>query len=169
MKLSKYAVILTVFLVAAALPLVAQTKKYSQQQKGTQYGAQLKAASGVTTNATGDASFQLTSDGTAINYTLNVSKLMDVTAAHIHVASAPGQMGDVAVPLYPMGSSSGMKSGSFSGTLTKGSFAEKDFVGPLKGMTFDDLRTAISEGRAYVNVHTKKYPNGEIQGGIKGM
>jgi hypothetical protein len=33
-------------------------------------------------------------------------------------------------------------------------------------MTLEDLRTAILEGRAYVNVHTTTFPAGEIRGDL---
>ena len=53
------------------------------------------------------------------------------------------------------------------GTLATGTFTETDFVGPLAGMPLSYLREAISQGRAYVNVHTTQFPGGEIRGTIR--
>ena len=36
----------------------------------------------------------------------------------------------------------------------------------MKGKQISDLATAMSNGSTYVNVHTEKYPNGEIRGHI---
>ncbi|MGZ5511593.1 MAG: CHRD domain-containing protein, partial [Nitrososphaeraceae archaeon] len=38
--------------------------------------------------------------------------------------------------------------------------------GPMKGKQLSDLATTMSNGSTYVNVHTEKYPNGEIRGQI---
>ena len=44
---------------------------------------------------------------------------------------------------------------------------ESELVGPLAGMTLDDLILAILENRAYVNVHTEQFGAGEIRGQLK--
>jgi hypothetical protein len=88
----------------------------------------------------------------------------NVTMAHIHVADEPGGNGPPAVWLYPDAPPASLKVGLFSGTLAEGEFAASDLVGPLAGMTLADLRTAIQENRAYVNVHTEQLPGGEIRG-----
>jgi CHRD domain len=96
-----------------------------------------------------------------ISFELDVKDIVDVTAAHIHLG-AMGAEGPVIVPLF-IGPA---KTGSFSGVLAQGSLAEKDLVGPLAGKTFQELSGAVLAGQAYVNVHTKAYPNGEIRGQI---
>jgi hypothetical protein len=55
----------------------------------------------------------------------------------------------------------------FSGEIAKGTITEKDLIGPLAGKTVGDLVKMIKDGGAYVNVHTDKYPDGEIRGQIK--
>ena len=59
------------------------------------------------------------------------------------------------------------KEGKFSGLLAKGTITDKDLIGPLAGKTVADLVAMIKDGGAYVNVHTDKYPDGEIRGQIK--
>jgi hypothetical protein len=39
-------------------------------------------------------------------------------------------------------------------------------VGPLEGKSFSELRSMVERG-AYVNVHTKEHPKGEIRGQIR--
>ena len=96
-----------------------------------------------------------------ISFELDVKDIVDVTAAHIHLG-AKGAEGPVIVPLF----TGPAKTGSFSGVLAQGSIAEKDLAGPLAGKTFQELSGAVLAGQAYVNVHTKAYPNGEIRGQI---
>jgi hypothetical protein len=49
----------------------------------------------------------------------------------------------------------------FAGNITK-----DDLQGPLKGKEISDLVTLMSDGGAYANVHTDKYPKGAIRGQI---
>jgi hypothetical protein len=59
------------------------------------------------------------------------------------------------------------KEGKFSGEIAKGTITNKGLVGPLAGKTIGDLVEMIKSGGAYVNVHTDKYPDGEVRGQIK--
>lgn len=43
---------------------------------------------------------------------------------------------------------------------------DEDLVGPLAGMTLEDLVALIESGDAYVNVHTVANPGGEIRGQV---
>jgi len=40
-------------------------------------------------------------------------------------------------------------------------------MGPFTGKTIADLVAEIQAGKAYVNVHTKEHPDGEIRGTIQ--
>jgi uncharacterized protein YvpB len=40
-------------------------------------------------------------------------------------------------------------------------------MGSMTGKSVEDLIKQIKKGNAYLNVHTDKYPNGEIRGQIK--
>jgi hypothetical protein len=120
----------------------------------------------VNTIAAGEASFDVSQDGMRVSYTINVNDLSDVTMAHLHMGNA-GATGDPVVWLYPSTHSPQEKTGITSGILEKGTFTADDLVGPLKGKSISDLETEIKGGNIYVNVHTKKYPAGEIRGQVK--
>jgi len=112
------------------------------------------------TDASGSAVFMLNDNKTTLQYKLNVTNIYNVTAAHIHVAPA-GVNGPIVVPLF-----SGNETGPINGVLAEGTIMSADLAGPLAGMTIDDLVAEINNGNTYVNVHTGKYPGGEIRGQI---
>jgi hypothetical protein len=72
------------------------------------------------------------------------------TGGHIHRFHPDTGFGGVVVPLNP--AATGL---DFSGTATLGTATPVD-------STFDIIRA----GRAYVNIHTKAYPGGEIRGNL---
>jgi hypothetical protein len=123
------------------------------------------------TQAHGVAIFQLSPDGSTMSYRLIASNIENVVASHIHIGAA-GVNGGVAVFLFGAVPPGG---GRHDGVLATGSFTAANFVGPLAGMTMDDLVDAIAAGNAYVNVHTNDgvgdpnsgpgdFPGGEIRG-----
>lgn len=114
----------------------------------------------VSTMASGDAMFVLSDDGTQLAYTVTVSGISDVFAAHIHLAPA-GSNGSVVAGLF------GVKMfGPFDGTLAQGTITAADLKGPLAGMSLEALIAEIKAGNTYVNVHTAANPPGEIRGQI---
>jgi glucose/arabinose dehydrogenase len=135
---------------------------------GPPVGAELTgAAAGTDSAAAGQTLLNVNSSGDLIAYKLNVQGIRNVTMAHIHIADQPAGDGPPAVWLYPPQPPAQLIPGLFNGLLGQGSFSETDLVGPLAGMTLDDLLTAIEENRAYVNVHTEQFPAGEIRGQLK--
>ncbi|MFB3924838.1 MAG: CHRD domain-containing protein [Syntrophales bacterium] len=116
----------------------------------------------VKTKARGEAKFQLAKDGNAMSYQLTVKNIENVTAAHIH-SGAKGTNGPPVVNLF----TGPKKEGKFSGKLSEGTITADNLAGSLKGKTIGDLVQMIRAGNAYVNVHTDKYPDGEIRGQIK--
>ncbi len=115
----------------------------------------------VKTTARGEADFKLSKDGKELSYILKVKNIENATAAHIH-AGKKGEEGAPVVGLFK-----GPKEGKFSGVLAKGTITDKDLVGPLAGKTIGDLDKMIKDGDAYVNVHTKQVPSGEIRGQVE--
>jgi hypothetical protein len=115
----------------------------------------------VETMSKGDATFTLIKDGKALSYYVTVSDIENVTAAHIHI----GKKGENGPPVALI--TNEKKAGKFSGTLAEGTITEKELMGSLMGKSVKDLVKQIEKGNAYLNVHTDKYPNGEIRGQIK--
>jgi len=116
----------------------------------------------VKTTAKGEAIFQLSEEGNELTYKLTVSDIENVTVAHIHDGKY-GKNGPPIANLY-----TGLKKEhEFTGTLAEGTVTAKDLMGPLKGKLFSHFIQMIEDGHAYVNVHTDKYPGGEIRGQIK--
>ncbi len=115
----------------------------------------------VTTMAKGEATFELSKNGEKLSYKVTVSHIENVTAAHIHM----GKMGKNGPPIALI-HVKGEKD-KFSGILAQGTITSKELMGSLKGKTVKDLVAEIESGNTYLNVHTGKYPNGEIRGQIK--
>ncbi len=116
----------------------------------------------VNTPAKGEATFELDKAGKTLKYRVTVSDIENVTAAHVH-EGAKGKDG----PPLALIDIKGKKMGKFSGTLAVGTITDKDLLGPMKGKTVKDLVKEIEAGNTYVNVHTTKYPNGELRGQIQ--
>jgi hypothetical protein len=126
------------------------------------------------TRARGTAIFHLSDDGTQLAYKLIVANIRNVVQSHIHIGSA-GANGPVGVFLYGPVPSGG---GRTDGVLAEGTITEADFIGPLTGLTMDDLMGHITSGNAYVNVHTNDgvapsntgpgdFQSGEVRGQIR--
>jgi hypothetical protein len=115
----------------------------------------------VETTASGSASFTVDAAGTRIQFALSVSNITDVIAARVKVGK-PGSNGSGVLILYP----GPTQSGTFTGSLSGGSFGPEALIGPLTGKTIADFVALITSGQAYVNVGTVKNPGGEIRGQI---
>jgi hypothetical protein len=108
----------------------------------------------VKTKAYGSAIFKFSKDGKSMWYKLVVHNIDKVIMAHIHHAAA-GKDGPIAVWLYK-----GKVTGKVNGVLAKGTITNKK-------VNLANVKKWIESGDAYVLVHTKAYPNGEIRGIIK--
>ena len=115
----------------------------------------------VETMAKGDATFTLIKDEKALTYYVTVSDIENVTAAHLHM----GKMGENGAPVALI--TNEKRDGKFSGTLAEGTITKKELMGTMTGKSVEDLFKQIKKGNVYINVHTVKYPNGEIRGQIK--
>ena len=126
----------------------------------------------VTASSSGTANL-IISDTNEVSVQLIVANIDSVTAAHIH-AGSPGVAGPIMVNLTPtyalvrgqrvarhLPDSATTLNGVLSHVnVTRGVTA---FSAPF---TFDSLLTRINNGTAYVNVHTRVNPSGEIRGQI---
>lgn len=112
----------------------------------------------IQTRARGVAKFRYASGNTALNFQVNVANLEDVLFAHIHLGKR-GENGPVVVNLK-----SEKVEGSVNGVYAKGVLSDEDLVGNLAGGDLVILREAFRTGNAYVNVHSAKFPSGELRG-----
>jgi hypothetical protein len=128
------------------------------------YVAILQSGSEVPPNAEGSrgiAMFHINGDGQSMDYSVYFWNIVDPQMGHIHLGGV-GVNGPVVVPLF----NSTSIVGNYSGTIASGTVTAKDLTGPLQGKTMDDLFTAMKNGGAYVNFHTKKIPAGETRGQV---
>jgi hypothetical protein len=160
-----------IFITTITLALLYATAILSQNSLGTakqtvfaQQQGQVFVASNMTgamevppvrTTASGAATF--VNNQTFIDYDLSVSDLYNVTAAHIH-QGGPGSNGPIIVTLYKTADPSPGLFGGYTGNITS-----SVFEGPLRGEQLSALVDLMSNGQAYVNVHTIKNQNGEIR------
>ena len=133
----------------------------------------------VETDAQGQAIFHLSKDGLSLDYRLIAANISNVTQAHIHVGP-PGVNGPIGVWLYPSTSppAAAAGGGPHDGPLAAGTITAANLIGPLAGMTVEDLADLLDAGGAYVNVHTNDgvaptntgpgdFPVGEIRGQVR--
>jgi hypothetical protein len=125
------------------------------------------------TQAVGVAKFKLSDDGAALKFKVNVAKIENVFAAHIHCGAA-GANGPVGVTLF----SGAPGGGRVNGTLAEGTITAPDAGNGCGWADLGDVLAAIDSGDTYVNVHTNDgvappntgpgdFPGGEIRGQIK--
>jgi hypothetical protein len=137
----------------------------------------LEAAAGpISSMASGSFRATIDDDPPAINYTVTYDGLEgNVTQSHIHFGqrSVSGGIsawlcGTPALP-GPAGTPSCLQPGPHSASIT-GTIVPASVVGPTsQGIApgeFSELVAAIRAGRAYANVHSDKFPAGEIRGQI---
>ena len=113
-------------------------------------------------------------NGDELSYQLIVANIENVVQSHIHIGAA-GTNGPIGVFLYGLVPSGG---GRVQGVIAEGTLTAANFIGPLAGLTMDDLRDRVLAGNAYVNVHTNDgvaptntgpgdFPGGEVRGQIQ--
>ena len=126
------------------------------------------------TPAVGEVKFQLSPDGTQLEYRLISSNIHNVIASHIHLAPA-GVNGPITVFLFGNVPPGG---GRTDGVLAHGTITAANLIGPLAGHPFSDLIAAMQAETTYVNVHTNDgvaptntgpgdFPGGEIRGQLR--
>ena len=113
----------------------------------------------ITTTATGTAEFTYVADLATLFYRIDVGSIDSVFLAHIHAPADTGGTIGVVLNLY-LGPTKGL---GFSGTLAQGVGGD---LGAPAGMTMDSLLVLLRNGHAYVNVHTRAHPAGEIRGQV---
>lgn len=163
--MKKLLIILSVFLLLAIASTAAAAPGNSRNFVAHLQGNN-EVPNAIDTQAQGQAIFHVSKDGSEITYKLIVANIEDVRMAHIHLAPA-GVNGSVVVWLYPSAPPAQLIPGRTDGILAEGTITSASLMGPLSGMTIDDLVEAMSAGNTYVNVHTVANPGGEIRGQIR--
>jgi hypothetical protein len=130
----------------SAMALIALTTMPSPVSAEMQnYKADLKASEEVPPNDSagkGTAEVMLDTDAKKVSWKVNFEGLTgDPTAAHIH---GPANVGENAGPIVDM-----------SANIMEGS----------GDVTAEQIQM-IQEGKAYINIHTAQYPDGEIRGQV---
>ena len=116
----------------------------------------------IKTDAKGKATFSLNKERSLLFYTVTASDIENITAAHIHI----GKVGENGPPIALIAITAKNK-GKISGTLAEGSIGAEDLMSSFKGKTVWELYQQLTNGDYYINIHTEKYPDGEIRGQIK--
>jgi hypothetical protein len=132
------------------------------------------AADDVTTTGFGQGTVIYNAAAETLSVTLTFNDLTSPTAiptgvpgaAHIHFGTPTPPGGPIIFPFvepYANNFPLGVTSGTYTTTLTSASLLSD----PANGInTFAEAVNAIEEGHTYFNVHTLKYPGGEIAGQI---
>jgi hypothetical protein len=158
----------------------------SDNSNGGNYGTKIKPGEEVmpagvvnTSEATGNAVFQLNADGTELSYKLIVADIENVFQAHIHRAPA-GTNGGIVVWLYPSTAPvpGPLGGGRINGVIAEGTITAANLVGSLTGQPLSALVALLESNGAYVNAHTNDgvaptntgpgdYPGGELRGQVE--
>jgi len=149
-------------MIAVCLLVVVTSPLAAQKLKADLTGYEEVPA--VSTQATG--SFKLTLNEESLEYELSYSGLEgDVLFAHIHLGQPAVSGGVIAFLCGGGGKEACPQSGTVKGTITP-----EDVIGPsAQGIApgeFEEAVEAILSGVVYANVHSTKFPTGEIRGQV---
>ena len=126
----------------------------------------------VSSVAEGDFRAKIDDEANTVEYTLSYSGLEgDVRQSHIHFGQRGVSAGIIVwlceTTFNPSPTGPATPDCPQSGTVT-GTFGAADVIGPAgQGIApgeFEELVAAIRAGRTYANVHSSKFPPGEIRG-----
>jgi hypothetical protein len=138
---------------AIAVPALAGSSSF-------EFKADLEPESAVppnTSDGEGEAGFSVSRSGRSIRYRIEAEDLTGrVRAAHIHLGRE-GQAGPVVITICARTCSLPR-----SGRLGRARFSRAPGA-----RSFAAVVRALRAGRTYVNVHTKRYPGGELRGQIE--
>jgi CHRD domain len=168
----------TYFAISAVLAIcigVSTTSAYADDDSGRRLRATLKGFNETPANSTSaSGSFRaiISDDQTSITFELNYSDLVaDSLFAHIHLGQknvAGGVMiffCDNSTPSHSPRTCP-TRGGTVTGTVTAEDVVGPDGQGIAPG-DFSKVIEAIRTGVTYVNVHSTKFPTGEIRGQVR--
>jgi len=158
--------VVTLIAVAAA-PAYARVSTFKAHLTGAE------SVPTRTTSAQGQATLQLSTDQSKLDFKVTVSNIQNVVGVQLQHAPA-GQTGPVVTVMYgPVAPGAG----KMSGILTTGALTASSLTGDLAGQSISALVTEIEAGRIYINVLTDDgqpgsdqrpgdFTSGEIRGQI---
>ncbi|MEM4782432.1 MAG: CHRD domain-containing protein [Halalkalicoccus sp.] len=121
----------------------------------------------VDTNASGQATFEVSEDGSAVHFEVYIDCIRNVNQGHVHLGSED-ENGPVVAWLYPESQEPETMEGlNREFVLAEGTLTEEDLVGPFEGESVEALAEAMADGETYVNIHSEQNPGGEIRGQIE--
>jgi hypothetical protein len=95
------------------------------------------------------------------------NRLENITMAHIHIKNAQNPTTQNGPIVLWLEKSMDHPISVTNDYLVSQTFSLADFIGPLKDMTMDTFLQYLQSNQLYFNIHTVKYPNGEIAGDLK--
>jgi hypothetical protein len=167
-KLALYSGLVAALVVAVGTYAVASSGSAGKKNvtSDTLTGYQEATPAGVSSAATGSFEAAIDDDAQTIDYTLSYDGLeAPVLFAHIHFGNRFTSGGVSAFLCGGGGKPACPQSGTVTGTITAA-----DVIGPAgQGIApgeFGELVAAMRAGVTYANVHSTKFPAGEIRGQI---
>jgi hypothetical protein len=156
MRISNVRAWVTLFAVGVAA--CGGSDKVSTAPTKEQFVISLNGASerpnAVTSSSTGSAVVQIL-PGDSVEFVVYV-KADSILASHIHAGDA-----NVSGPIMVF-TFGGPVTGPFDGALAHGFITRQSQFSSV--FTYDSLVTRLRAGTSYLNVHTRKFPGGEIRG-----
>ncbi len=120
---------------------------------GTLFSANMLAQSGALSSGVGSATLRLSSDETRAVLRFNYSGLSaEVTGQHIHADTYKGRNSQGQI-IFDLDDAIPEVDGSYIWNIE-----------PSGTLSAADIRELLKEGKAYINIHTANYPDGEING-----
>jgi hypothetical protein len=164
-------------LAALAFALAAATPAWSADQTFLAFLHGDTPTTNTGSNASGEAKLVLHGDKQTVDMTLKVSGL-PITEFATHLAHAPvgpvhlhiyAANGDSSLLLpFPMGSSYAATSNGFTLTVANYPYADGAKI-IASGISFDAFVKALQSGSVVLNIHTQKFPDGEISGKVEAI
>jgi hypothetical protein len=159
--------------IAAVGVLLTATVAVTVADGPRQWSARLRGFNevpAVSTVANGRFNATVSEDGTSVSWELRYDDLEgDVQQAHIHLAQKDVNGGISVFLCTNLGNGpAGTQACPPPPATMSGSFTAADVIGPagqgIAATEFGELLRAIRAGKTYANVHSSKFPGGEVRG-----
>jgi len=124
----------------------------------------------VSTTGYGDFRAKLSDDGTSLHFVFRYAGLEGGSSlfAHVHFGER-GVAGGVSYFLCGPAANAPVTCPNVEGTI-EGDITAANVIGPngqgIEPGSFDEIVRAMQAGQAYANIHTTRWPGGEIRGQI---